>query len=160
MRRAATVLLLLISSCCGSVGEPITAHEITIVDGDTIDAHGQRYRMIGYDTPEVATPRRKVGPDEKALATLAKERLAELMQSGQLDLAEVPCSCSAQKLADGTCNHGRKCAVLMLNGKNIGDTLIAEELAMPFVCSKTRCPKMPDWPSIIQRQNEAMRTRQ
>jgi endonuclease YncB( thermonuclease family) len=160
IRHAATILLLLFSGCCVSVAEPITVHDITIVDGDTIDAHGQRYRMIGYDTPEVSTPRRKVGQDEKALATVAKERFAELLQSGPLDLTELPCSCSPEKLANGTCNHGRKCAILSLNGKNIGDTLIDEELAAPFICSKTRCPKMPDWPSIIERQNEAMRTRQ
>jgi hypothetical protein len=41
--------------------------------------------------------------------------------------------------AGRTCNYARKCALLMPNGKNIGDTLIAEELAVPFVCSATRC---------------------
>src|SRR5450756_253740 len=29
-----------------SVAEPISVNEISVVDGDTIDAHGQRYRMI------------------------------------------------------------------------------------------------------------------
>jgi hypothetical protein len=58
---------------------------------------------------------------------------AELLKSGSLDLTEVPCSCSAKKLRDGTCNHGRKCAILSLNGRNIGDTLIVEELAVPYV---------------------------
>jgi endonuclease YncB( thermonuclease family) len=119
---------------------------------DTIDAHGERYRMIGYDTPEVVTPRRRVGPDERAVATIAKERFVELLNSGPLDLTEVRCSCSAKKLRDGTCNYHRKCAVLSLNGKNIGDTLIAEELAVRYVCSATRCPRMPDWPSILERQ--------
>ncbi|GAB9187370.1 hypothetical protein BDS110ZK17_81400 [Bradyrhizobium diazoefficiens] len=105
------VLALMLAFCSGSLrAEPITAAEITVVDGDTIDARGQRYRMIGYDTPEVATPRRKVGSDERAVALLAKERLAELLHSGALDLAEVPCSCSKSALSKGTCNHGRKCA--------------------------------------------------
>ena len=147
------IMLILFGTVGTSVrAEPISVAEITVVDGDTIDAHGQRYRMIGYDTPEVATPRRKVGPDEKAVATIAKERFTELLNSGPLDLSEVPCSCPAKKLLDGTCNHGRKCAILSLNGKNIGDTLIAEELAVPFICSATRCPRMPDWPRIIERQ--------
>jgi hypothetical protein len=65
-----------------------------------------------------------VGPDERAVATIAKERFVELLGSGSLDLTEVRCSCSTKKLRDGTCNHHRKCAILSLNGKNIGDTLI------------------------------------
>jgi hypothetical protein len=38
IRQAATVLFLVLSSSFDSVAEPITAHDITIVDGDTIDA--------------------------------------------------------------------------------------------------------------------------
>jgi endonuclease YncB( thermonuclease family) len=132
--------------------DPISVNEIAVVDGDTIDAHGQRYRMVGYDTPEVSTPRRKVGPDERAVAIIAKERFVELLNTGPLDLTEVPCSCSAAKIREGACNHGRKCAILSLNGKNIGETLIVEELAMPFVCSATRCPRMPNWPLILENQ--------
>ncbi|BAP82069.1 SNase-like nuclease (plasmid) [Bradyrhizobium diazoefficiens] len=74
MKGLMTALALMLAFCSGSLrAEPITAAEIAVVDGDTIDAHGQRYRMIGYDTPEVATPRRKVGADERAVAMLAKE---------------------------------------------------------------------------------------
>lgn len=132
--------------------EPILASEISVVDGDTIDARGQRYRLVGYDTPELATRARKVGPDEKAVAAIAKDRFSELLRTGALDLTEVRCSCSAKALRTGKCNRGRKCAVLSLNGKNIGDTLIAEELAVPYICSETRCPRMPDWPRIIEQQ--------
>lgn len=132
--------------------EPISAADLSVVDGDTVDAHGYRYRMIGYDTPEITTRRRKVGPAERAIAAIARERFAELLTSGPLDLQEVPCSCSAKRLRESTCNHGRKCAVLSLNGKNIGDVLIAEELAVPYVCSERKCPRMPDWPRIIENQ--------
>ena len=148
----AAIVLFLMSLSSGVWSEPIAVNDITVVDGDTIDAHGHRYRMIGYDTPEVKTPRRKVGPDERAVANIAKERFTELLNSGPLDLTEVPCSCSAKSLQDGTCNHGRKCAILSLNGRNIGETLIEEELAVPYVCSATRCPRMPDWPRILERQ--------
>ena len=107
--------------------------------------------MISYDTPETTSRgRRIVGPDEKALANLATERLQELINSGPLDLQEVTCSCPKDTLGTKACNHGRKCAILLINGKNVGETLIAEELAVPFVCSPTRCPKMPNWPKIIE----------
>jgi endonuclease YncB( thermonuclease family) len=130
MNRCFAIALSILPLTCGALAEPISVTEISVVDGDTVAAHGQRYRMIGYDTPEVVTPRRRVGPDERAVATIAKERFVELLGSGPLDLTEVRCSCSTKKLRDGTCNHHRKCAILSLNGKNIGDTLIAEELAV------------------------------
>ncbi|MHC2585909.1 hypothetical protein ACVI1J_010475 [Bradyrhizobium diazoefficiens] len=86
---------------------------------------------------------------------LAKERLGELLHAGALDLTEVPCSCSKSALNKGTCNHGRKCAVLTLDGKNVGATLISEELAVPYVCSATRCPRMPNWERILEQQMKA-----
>jgi hypothetical protein len=147
------VALFFMTITWGAFAEAITANDITVVDGDTIDARGQRFRMIGYDTPEVATPRRKVGPDERAAAKIAKERFTELLKGGSLDLTEVPCSCSAAKLRNDKCNHGRKCAVLSLDGKNIGDILIAEELAVSYVCSPTKCPPMPNWPRTLERQD-------
>jgi membrane dipeptidase len=52
---------------------PIQSSEIRVVDGDTIEARGVVYRMVGYDAPETATRGwHKVGPDEKALGLLAK----------------------------------------------------------------------------------------
>jgi len=129
--------------------EPINANDISVVDGDTIDVQGSRYRMVGYDTPEISTPRRKVSAGERGLAIIAKERFSELLQSGPLDLTEVRCACSESTIGTKKCNYGRKCGVLSLKGKNIGETLIAEELALPFVCSPTRCPRMPNWPAVI-----------
>jgi len=132
--------------------EPVDVHNIIVVDGDTIDVRGERFRLVGYDTPEISTPRRKVSADERAVATIAKERFVELLNSGSLDLTEVRCACVESTIGTKRCNHGRKCGLLTLNGKNIGDTLIREGLAMPFVCSATRCPRMPDWETILREQ--------
>ena len=150
-------LALLVAALCvalspGGHAEPVDANSIVVVDGDTIDVGPHRYRMVGYDTPEIRTPRRKVSADERALATIAKERFAELLRSGPLDLTEVACSCPASTLGTDKCNGGRKCGVLLLNGRNIGETLIAEELAVPFHCGKTKCQRMPNWPRIIELQ--------
>jgi endonuclease YncB( thermonuclease family) len=133
--------------------DSITPSEIRVIDADTIEVHGLTYRMVGYDTPETKSRgRRVVGPDERAVAKIATERFQELINSGPLDLKEVPCSCRVGTQGTKACNNGRKCAILFLNGKNIGDTLIAEELAVSFVCNQTRCPKMPNWPKIIDSQ--------
>jgi endonuclease YncB( thermonuclease family) len=148
-----TIALVLLTATLAHA-QPITPSKIRVVDGDTIEAHGSTFRVVGYDTPEMASRgRRKVGPDERAVANLATERFQELINSGPLDLKEVPCSCPVATQGTKACNHGRKCAILLLNGKNIGDTLIAEELAVPFLCGPTKCPKMPNWPKIIEGYN-------
>jgi hypothetical protein len=41
------------------------------------------------------------------------------------------------------CNHGRACGTLRSNGRDVGAILIAEGLAVPFVCGATSCPKTP-----------------
>jgi endonuclease YncB( thermonuclease family) len=145
-------VLLLLTFAVAVHAEPITLGEITVVDGDTIDARGARFRMVGYDTPEVSTPRRKVGAAERALALRAKERFIELLRVGVLDLTEVRCSCTDTKIEEGKCNAGRKCGIFTVNGENIGKTLIAEGLAVEFVCRPTSCPAMPDWPKIIEQR--------
>jgi endonuclease YncB( thermonuclease family) len=99
-----------------------------------------------------STPRRKVGAAERALALRAKERFIDLLRVGVLDLTEVRCSCTDKKIEEGKCNAGRKCGILTVNGENIGKTLIAEGLAVEFVCRPTSCPAMPDWPRIIEQR--------
>jgi endonuclease YncB( thermonuclease family) len=88
------------------------------------------------------------------LAQRATARFTELLKSGPLDLTEVRCSCPESKILNGTCNRGRKCGVLTVNGENIGKTLIAEGLALEFFCGATSCPRMPDWPKIIEQQKQ------
>jgi micrococcal nuclease len=90
MNRCFAIALFILPLTCGALAEPISVTEISVVDGDTVAAHGQRYRMIGYDTPEVVTPRRRVGPDERAVATIAKERFVELLGSGSKALCHTP----------------------------------------------------------------------
>lgn len=151
-------LILVLSMLVLGVGqlsaEPIDAARIQVVDGDTIKVGYTTYRMIGYDTPELASRWRAVSPDEKALATIAKGRLEELVRKGALDLEALPCSCSKRKINNGTCNFGRKCAILYVDGRNVGELLIAEKLAVPFVCGPHRCPRMPDWTTIIHGHSE------
>ena len=133
-----------------AAAEPISLSDIRVKDGDTIYYRNVEYRMIGYDAPETKRVRwRPVSKDEMTLGEISKDRLEELLKSGSIDLAEVPCSCPANQIADGSCNHHRLCGVLSVNGENVGKTLIAEGLAVPFVCGKTRCQKMPDWQKII-----------
>jgi endonuclease YncB( thermonuclease family) len=126
--------------------EPVAPSAISVVDGDTIDVGPYRYRLVGFDTPEIRTPSRRVDAEEHALGIKASARLREIVAAGGLDLKEVRCSCTDAKIAAGTCNHGRKCGLLTANGENVGATLIREGLAKEFVCGPTKCPRMPKWP--------------
>lgn len=53
---------------------------VMIVDGDTVDRMGLRYRLVGYDAPEI---RRAKCDRERNQALAAKARLAELVASAQ-----------------------------------------------------------------------------
>jgi endonuclease YncB( thermonuclease family) len=150
MFRALVLIAAIISA---ARAESISLADIRVKDGDTIYYKGVEYRMIGYDAPETKNvPWRRVSEGERRVGEISKENLEDILKSGPIDLTEVQCSCSAKKLKDGTCNHGRKCGILSVNGENVGKSLIAAGLAVPFVCGPTRCPKMPDWQKIIEQE--------
>ncbi len=88
---------------------------------------------------------------EFAVARLATERLIELLSSGSIDLEEVQCSCPDGTHGTKACNHGRKCGILRVDGTDVGKTLISEGLAVPYICGPKRCPKMPNWDKILQK---------
>jgi endonuclease YncB( thermonuclease family) len=133
---------------------PITSQEIKARDGDTIYARKHRWRMLEYDTPEIWSRWRKVSPEERALGKLAKKRFKELLQSGKLDLTERRCSCPERDIGTTKCNHGRKCGLLTRDGENIGDQLIREGLAEPYVCETDKCPPMPIWDDLIREHQQ------
>lgn len=128
-----------------TAAEPISAGQIEVTDGDTIEANGHRYRLIGFDTPEFTSRSRKVRLPEKRLALLAAERLQAIVGQGRLTLAEWQCSCPRHTLGTKRCNFDRKCAVLSQDGTNVGDILIAEGHARRYACSKTKCAKTKPW---------------
>lgn len=142
------VLAMLFLVAGTALAEPVTVSQLKVIDGDTVDVGADRFRMVGYDTPEIKTSRRKVGEKERALAAKATARFVELLNSGPLDLTEVRCSCSERTIGTKKCNGGRKCGILTVSGVNVGKTLIAENLAAEFVCRRNSCPRMPDWPGI------------
>jgi endonuclease YncB( thermonuclease family) len=148
MVRLIAVALSLFCVVANVGAEPIEPSEIKVSDGDTVRAHGERYRLVGFDTPETWSRRRAVPPHERALGKQARKRLKQLIAAGGVDLEEVPCACTKHTRLDdqGRCRtNGRLCAVLSVNGENVGRTLIAEGLAREFICSATECPKQLPW---------------
>ncbi|QDM14592.1 thermonuclease family protein [Tardiphaga sp. vice352] len=141
------MLRLLLAVICllsaPALAEPISPDRIQVLDGDTIKIDGSKpdHRLVGFNAPE--TLRAKTD-HERRMGGFAKERLQELVQGGSLDYSIVECSCKSGTAGTRFCNHGRFCGVLKSNGIDVGQILISEELAAPFHCGPTRCPKTPN----------------
>jgi micrococcal nuclease len=144
--RCLVALTLLISAAwAGSATESIEhldPAQIHVVDGDTIRLQGQRQaiRLVGFNAPETQGA---ACPRERAVGLRATARLIDLIDDGPATLQIVPCACPAGTQGTDRCNYGRKCGILAIEGVDVGKTLIAEGLAVPFVCSGTRCPATP-----------------
>ncbi|RWL50123.1 MAG: thermonuclease family protein [Mesorhizobium sp.] len=121
---------------------PLARTQFTVTDGDTIrlDGAAKGIRLVGFNAPESIEPKCAVEAD---LGRRAKARLTELAGSAKLELKMVPCSCSPGTEGTDRCNHGRSCGSLFANGQDVGDILISEGLAVPFICGTTSCPPTP-----------------
>lgn len=91
-----------------------------VVDGDTFWIGGVKIRIADIDTPETHPAR---CPREAELGEAATRRLQALLNSGAVSLAPVG------RDAD---RYGRKLRRVAIDGRGVGDTLIAEGLARPY----------------------------
>lgn len=146
MTRAALLTLALLALGADLVVAPALIDgqdRIDVVDGDTVDAGGTRYRLVGFDAPE--TYRAQCG-SERQLGNRASDRLRGLIAEGAVLLTPVSCSCRPGTL-EGTpsCNYGRRCAKLTAHGEDVAAIMIREGLARSYVCGATSCPHRPGW---------------
>jgi endonuclease YncB( thermonuclease family) len=66
----------------------------------------------------------------------ATRRVRDLVQAGDLDFKFVACSCRPGTEETPACNYGRRCGPLKAGGRDVGEILIAEGLAVPFKCDR------------------------
>ena len=112
--------LLIADRYLGQTTKVLHASEVVAVDGDTIDHGDDRYRLVGFDTPETYRPQCDA---EKALGLKAKDRLTDLIDTaGQIKLVIKP---ELDK-------HDRFLAVGRVDGQDVGAILISEGLARPY----------------------------
>ena len=97
---------------------------LRVIDGDTVDmtcaGEGRfRARLTGYDTPESHEPG---CPAEAQAARAATERLRGMVRTAGAVDARV----------GGWDRYDRRLVQLRLDGRDVGQTLIAEGLAVPY----------------------------
>lgn len=88
-----------------------------VVDGDTFWLEGVKIRIADINTPEVSNPQ---CAEEAALGRLASARLAELLSGAPIALR------AADRDED---QYGRKLRIVELEGRSVGQMLVAEGLA-------------------------------
>lgn len=91
-----------------------------VVDGDTFWMRGIKIRIADIDTPETHPAR---CPREAELGAAATRRLRALLNSGDVALASIG------RDAD---RYGRKLRVVSVDGRGVGDVLVAEGLARRY----------------------------
>jgi len=116
---------------------------IVVVDGDTIRVDGQVYRLVGFDAPESGD--RAKCQSERELATRATARLQQLLTTSKPELKRVACACHPGTEGTSSCNYGRLCAVLTVDGRDVGELLIGDGLAHRYVCGSMSCPPRRPW---------------
>lgn len=126
-----------------AIAERTITGVIRVIDGDTVDAGGARYRLAGFDTPERGSLAKC--DSERELAARATARLQSMVSSGNVSLIRVACACREGTEGTARCNFGRRCGKLTVNGRDAGDILISEGLAHSYFCSGTRCPRRAGW---------------
>lgn len=120
-----------------------TSASVYVIDGDTIGLGDGRpnVRLVGFNAPETGSRARCEAERQKGEA--AGRRLRELVANGRSDFQQVACSCPPGTEGTNTCNFGRRCGTLRVNGVDVGSTLIGEGLAVRFTCGATSCPTLP-----------------
>lgn len=103
-----------------SPAELIDPASVYVIDGDTIDLDGERFRLVGLDAPETYSPQCAY---EKALGDESTQRLRELVASGDmLELVVLP----------GRDRYNRGLARLYIGQRDVAGILISEGLARPY----------------------------
>jgi hypothetical protein len=145
--RALVAAVIVAAGVGVTAADPMMPSGVYVVDGDTIEALGSAFGA------SASTPRSSVSTLlERVLAARATSRLRQMIQlSNDIDLQIVDCSCRPGTAGTMACNYGRSCGYLTVDGQDVGDVLIAENLAHPLVCGKYSCPRRQSWcPSFAE----------
>ena len=122
---------------------PLQSGPIEVIDGDTVRLQGVVYRLTGFDAPERGDKARC--DYERRRGEEAIERLRKLVAGGGTNFKRVACACRPGQEGTKNCNFGRLCGSVSIDGRDVGQILMSEGLAHPYVCGATSCPQRRPW---------------
>lgn len=98
-----------------------------VVDGDTIWLEGEKIRLLGIDAPEIGNTADCL--KEKRIGRIATERMAAIVSSGPIELRR-----------RGKDRYGRTLATVFVDGRDAGELLRADGLAVEYRGRATAAP--------------------
>jgi micrococcal nuclease len=104
--------------------------DIRVLNGDTVVAHGETYRLSGFETPD---PARAQCPGARRLGYRATFHLRKIVSGGDLDLAPV------------ACREDHPCAVLRAHGRDVAEMMIADGFGRSHACAAASCGPQKAW---------------
>lgn len=113
-------LVLSLAAAAPARADPVDKASIAVVDGDSITVSGQEWRLRGFDAAETT---RAACEAERRLGLLTQRRLEQLLAA------------AVRVELEGGTEHDRyrrPLGDLVLDGRNVRDTLIAEGWARPY----------------------------
>lgn len=100
------------------------AGHVSVTDGDSVRIDGVAHRIANIDAPEL---RHAQCDAERRLAVVAKRRLTELLASGKVEV-----TVGDPQTGRTFDRFNRILATITVDGRDVGRTLVAEELARPW----------------------------
>lgn len=94
---------------------------VLVIDGDTIESSGRRYRLVNIDTPEVGDGARCAAERRHGARATARARTL-INQARRVETEPV----------GRTDAYGRVIAYVLVDGRDLGEALISEGLARPW----------------------------
>lgn len=114
---------------------------VRVIDGDTVEIDGTRIRILQIDTPETFRSRCE---NEFVLGLKAKQRLQELLDGGEVSYTP-----------DGFDRFGRTLAHVYAGEVDVGDVLLKEGHALPYVLRpEAKAKRLATWCPKPQTQEQ------
>jgi len=120
-RRALVLALLVFSVICPACAQDHIVGVASVIDGDTIEIHGQRIRLFGIDAPESSQPCLRPTGERWRCGQQASFALADR-------IGRVPVSCQPRDLD----RYGRVVAVCFKGNEDLNRWMVANGWAVAF----------------------------
>lgn len=108
------ILVLCLGYLSGSASADVRPYRV--IDGDTFEVDGEKFRIRGMDTPEMKAK----NPRERELAQIAKTELDRLLVTGY------------EVKRTGKDKYGRTVAEVFIGGRDISEIMVERGLARAY----------------------------